>query len=147
MRDDSAAALRDPIDAVKAALDGTPSPPKPPPPAPPRRPPAAADHRGGPPPAPKPSFRHQINWKWVRRGLYVAVAALIVLPIVTFAMAYLIVDVPKPGDIRTNQVSTILASDGSETRENRSARRQSRRRQHRPDSGARAQRGDGRRGP
>ena len=29
-------------------------------------------------------------------------------------MAYLIVDVPKPGDIRTNQVSTILASDGSE---------------------------------
>ena len=36
------------------------------------------------------------------------------LPIVTFGMAYLIVDVPKPGDIRTNQVSTILASDGSE---------------------------------
>ena len=29
-------------------------------------------------------------------------------------MAYLIVEVPKPGDIRTNQVSTILASDGSE---------------------------------
>jgi len=51
---------------------------------------------------------------WVRRGLYAAVAVLIVLPIVTFAMAYLIVDVPKPGDIRTNQVSTILASDGSE---------------------------------
>ena len=56
----------------------------------------------------------QINWKWVRRGLYVTIAALIVLPIVTFGMAYLIVDVPKPGDIRTNQVSTILASDGSE---------------------------------
>ena len=29
-------------------------------------------------------------------------------------MAYFIVDVPKPGNIRTNQVSTILASDGSE---------------------------------
>jgi len=28
--------------------------------------------------------------------------------------AYLIVDVPRPGDIRTNQVSTILAGDGSE---------------------------------
>ena len=39
---------------------------------------------------------------------------LIVLPIITFGMAYFIVDVPKPGDIRTNQVSTILASDGSE---------------------------------
>ena len=56
----------------------------------------------------------QINWKWVRRAFYVMVAVLIVLPIVTFGMAYMIVDVPKPGDIRTNQVSTILASDGSE---------------------------------
>ena len=42
------------------------------------------------------------------------VALFLVVPMVTFAMAYLIVDVPKPGDIRTNQVSTILASDGSE---------------------------------
>jgi membrane peptidoglycan carboxypeptidase len=56
----------------------------------------------------------QINWKWVRRGLYVTVAVLVVLPLITFGMAYMIVDVPKPGDIRTNQVSTILASDGSE---------------------------------
>ena len=56
----------------------------------------------------------QINWKWVRRAIYVAFAALILLPIVTFGMAYMIVEVPKPGDIRTNQVSTILASDGSE---------------------------------
>ncbi len=56
----------------------------------------------------------QINWKWVRRGLYVTVAVLVILPLVTFGMAYMIVDVPKPGDIRTNQVSTILASDGSE---------------------------------
>ena len=106
--------LRDPIDVVKAALDATPpSPPRQPPPAPPRRPPGGGGPRG-PPPAPKPSFREQINWKWVRRGLYTTVAVLIVLPIITFAMAYLIVDVPKPGDIRTNQVSTILASDGSE---------------------------------
>jgi membrane peptidoglycan carboxypeptidase len=50
----------------------------------------------------------------VRRSLYLAAAAMLVLPIVTFAMAYLIVDVPKPGDIRTAQVSTILAGDGSE---------------------------------
>jgi len=107
--------LRDPIDVVKAVLDGTPtSPPKQPPPPPPRPPPGGGGPRGGPPPASKPGFRQQINWMWVRRGLYAAVAVLIVLPIVTFAMAYLIVDVPKPGDIRTNQVSTILASDGSE---------------------------------
>jgi membrane peptidoglycan carboxypeptidase len=49
----------------------------------------------------------------VRRGLIIATTAIIVLPLVTFSMAYLIVDVPKPGDIRTNQVSTILASDGT----------------------------------
>lgn len=104
---------RDPIDVVKAALDGTPAPKQaPPPPPPPRRPPGG----GGPPERPRrpPGQGPQINWKWVRRGLVVAVVAMIVLPIITFAMAYMIVDVPKPGDIRTNQVSTILASDGSE---------------------------------
>ena len=50
----------------------------------------------------------------MRRISYALVAAAIVLPIITFAMAYVIVDIPKPGDIRTAQVSTILASDGSE---------------------------------
>jgi membrane peptidoglycan carboxypeptidase len=114
VRDDTRP-LRDPIDVVKAALDGTP-PPLQPPPGPPRRPPGGGGGGGGPtgrPPRRLPAME-QINWKWVRRGLYATVAALILLPIVTFGMAYLIVDVPKPGDIRTNQVSTILASDGSE---------------------------------
>lgn len=96
---------------VKAALDGTP-PQKPPPP---RRPGGGGGGgEGPPPPGERPHWREQINWKWVRRGLIAAAAVLIVLPLVTFGMAYLIVDVPKPGDIRTNQVSTILASDGSE---------------------------------
>ena len=104
--------LRDPIEAVKAALDGTP-PPKPPPPPPPRRPPPGGGGPPGRPPHRLPAME-QINWMWVRRTLYVAMAVLIVLPIVTFGMAYVIVDVPKPGDIRTNQVSTVLASDGSE---------------------------------
>ncbi len=88
---------------VKAALDGTP-PPKPPPGGPPGR---------GRPPGPPPGPRPEINWKWVRRALIIGIVAIVVLPIVTFAMAYLVVDVPQPGDIRTNQVSTILASDGS----------------------------------
>ncbi len=111
--------MRDPIEAVKAALDGTP-PPKPPPPQPPRRPPpggggtgGGAGGPGGRPPRRLPALE-QINWKWVRRGIYVAAAALILLPLITFGMAYMIVEVPNPGDIRTNQVSTILASDGSE---------------------------------
>ncbi len=50
----------------------------------------------------------------MRRSIYLAAVVLIVLPLLTFGMAYLIVDVPQPGDLRTNQVSTILASDGSE---------------------------------
>jgi membrane peptidoglycan carboxypeptidase len=97
---------RDPIDVVKAALDGTP-PPRFPPPGPPTG--------GGPPGGRGPGGREfHVNWKWVRRGSYVALALCVLLPIVTFAMAYMIVDIPKPGDIRTNQVSTVLASDGSE---------------------------------
>ena len=117
VRDDIDPHLRDPIDVVKAALDGTP-PPKPPPPRQPPgggRPPAraAADHPAGRP-DPGRGSATQINWMWVRRSLYAMAVVFLVLPMVTFAMAYLIVDVPKPGDIRTNQVSTILASDGSE---------------------------------
>ncbi|OBK77216.1 transglycosylase domain-containing protein [Mycobacterium sp. 1164985.4] len=105
--------LRDPVDVVKAALDGTPArkPPSPPPP-PPRRPGGGGSPSG--PSGPRRGLPDQINWKWVRRGGLIAAAVFIVLPIITFAMAYMIVDVPKPGDIRTNQVSTILASDGSE---------------------------------
>jgi membrane peptidoglycan carboxypeptidase len=108
--------LRDPIDAVKAALDGTPPPMSPPPPPPPPGGPSGPS--GGPPPPPAGPTgvgpQGQINWKLVRRIGLIAAVVLLVLPMVTFAMAYLIVDVPKPGDIRTNQVSTILASDGSE---------------------------------
>jgi len=143
--DDTSPGLRDPIEEVKAALDGTRA--KPPqrdpieqvaaaldggPPQPPRRPRPLLG--GGPSPGGRPplsplsrfpqvsrrlqelnwDWLHHINWMWVRRGLYVAAIVMFVLPLITFAMAYLMVDVPRPGDIRTNQVSTILASDGSE---------------------------------
>ena len=109
IRDDTVP-LRDPVDVVKAALDGTPPPKFPPPPPPPPR----SGGPAGPPPPKPPSFSQQINWKWVRRSLYIAVVLLVVLPMITFGMAYMIVKVPQPGDLRTNQVSTILASDGSE---------------------------------
>ncbi|SBS76142.1 Penicillin-binding protein 1A [uncultured Mycobacterium sp.] len=109
IRDDTVP-LRDPIDVVKAALDGTPPPKFPPPPPPPPR----SGGPGGPPPPKPPSFSQQVNWKWVRRSLYIAVVLVVVLPMITFGMAYMIVKVPQPGDLRTNQVSTILASDGSE---------------------------------
>ncbi len=110
VRDDKPAHLRDPVDAVKRAMDGR--PPQQPPPPPPGRPPRGPG--GGGPSERPPGSGRQVNWKWVRRGLAATVAILIVLPLLTFGMAYMIVDVPKPGDIRTAQVSTILASDGSE---------------------------------
>src|SRR6516162_6472150 len=144
--DDRSPRRPDPIEEVKAALDGPPSTPlerdalnevkaamdgraatspRRDPPIRRRRPPEGpppppGPHRGlgGPGDgAPRPGYRswaEQINWLWVRRAAYLTLAALVLLPIVTFAMAYFIVDVPKPGNIRTNQVSTILASDGSE---------------------------------
>jgi membrane peptidoglycan carboxypeptidase len=108
VRDGLPPQTRDPIDVVKAALDGNPPPP------PPRRRGRGGGDGPSEPPGGRPNWRQQINWKWVRRGLIAAAAVLIALPLITFGMAYLIVDVPKPGDIRTNQVSTILASDGSE---------------------------------
>lgn len=143
--DDGPGKLRDPIEAVAAALNA--------PPAQERRGPAhraadrtaerAADAAGGADetekgakgvaekPAdrgrsdgdavrrprrtpPQQQSRARVTWRWVRRAFYLAVVAGLLLPIITFAMAYLIVDIPQPGGIRTNQVSTILASDGSE---------------------------------
>ncbi len=106
VRDEVDPRLRDPIDAVKAAMDGTP------PPIPPNRDLPRGGGGGGDGHRPNPL--QNINWKWVRRALAVCAVVLVVLPLITFGMAYSIVDVPKPGDIRTNQVSTILASDGSE---------------------------------
>ncbi|HUH70390.1 MAG TPA: transglycosylase domain-containing protein [Mycobacterium sp.] len=118
---------RDAIEEVKAALDGraaTPSrgdrpirgrrPPEGPPPPPWRA--GGPGWPGGQFPGRRVdrSWVEQVNWLWVRRAAYLTAAVVVLLPIVTFAMAYFIVDVPKPGNIRTNQVSTILASDGSE---------------------------------
>ena len=107
--------LRDPIDVVKAALDGTPPPKQPPPasataPSARRRRPARGSALGRRGPA-LAADQLEVGAPRARTPRW---RVLIVLPIVTFAMAYIIVDVPKPGDIRTNQVSTILASDGSE---------------------------------
>ncbi|RVW07662.1 penicillin-binding protein [Prescottella agglutinans] len=51
-----------------------------------------------------------------RIALYVSLCVLVLLivtPLVAFGVAYRDADVPRPGDMRTNQVSTILASDGA----------------------------------
>ena len=143
--DDGSPRRPDPIEEVKAAMDGPPStsvPPDPieevkaalddrrprhheplagrppggrPPPSPPDRPKGPEGPAGtAPGPPGGRDWTHRVNWRWLRRAAVLAAAVVVLLPIVTFAMAYVIVDIPKPGNIRTNQVSTILASDGSE---------------------------------
>ena len=88
-------------------MDGTAVTPPPPPPS---RTAGASNGDGGS----TDRHRRRVGGWGVRRWLAVAMAALVALPILTFGMAYLIVSVPKSGDIKTAQVSTILASDGSE---------------------------------
>jgi membrane peptidoglycan carboxypeptidase len=105
--DGSPGSSRDQVEAAKAAMDGTAVTPPPPPPS---RSAGASDGDGGSP----DRRRRRVGGWGVRRWLAVAMAVLVALPILTFGMAYLIVSVPKSGDIKTAQVSTILASDGSE---------------------------------
>ncbi len=54
-------------------------------------------------------------WRIVRRVLYVLVALGIVVPSAVFLIAYSTVSIPKPGDLKTNQVATMLADDGTTT--------------------------------
>jgi membrane peptidoglycan carboxypeptidase len=125
--DSPASAPRDAIEEVRAALDSRSTTSRRdglssghgPPGAPPPPPPGGSGGQDGPSHrAPWSglnwSWVEQINWRWVRRAAYLSAVVLVLLPIVTFAMAYFIVDIPKPGNLRSNQVSTILASDGSE---------------------------------
>ncbi|MFD6677148.1 transglycosylase domain-containing protein [Rhodococcus zopfii] len=95
---------------------------------PPSRP--AGTPPGGRPPTPPPTARggnggngsgggkrgksgKSSRWRTVRRIGYVAVALGLIVPILTFMVAYVVQDVPRPGDLKTNQVATIYASDGS----------------------------------
>ncbi len=96
--------LRDPIELVTAALAR---------PCTDRENPGAEDvsHADS---ATESRRRRRVDWVRVRRGLYAAAATVLVAPAVTFAMAYRTVEVPEPGDIHTDQVSTILAADGTE---------------------------------
>ncbi|MDQ1182594.1 membrane peptidoglycan carboxypeptidase [Rhodococcus sp. SORGH_AS303] len=53
------------------------------------------------------------KWKVLRRTLYGLIALGMVVPVLVFMVAYVVEDVPRPGDIKTNQVATVLASDGT----------------------------------
>ncbi|WP_240918593.1 transglycosylase domain-containing protein [Rhodococcus sp. 14C212] len=93
---------------------------------PPDRPAGGPPGPGGRPPTPPPTARgggdepprgggepKSTRWRTVRRVGYVAVALALVLPILAFMLAYVVQEVPRPGDLKTNQVATVYAADGS----------------------------------
>ena len=104
VRDPRTAALPDQVQEVKAALDGAGAKRASAPPPPPLEPPDTWFH----------TLLDRLRGWGAKRWAAAAAIVFVVLPVVTFAMAYLVVSVPKPGDIRTNQVSTVLYSDGTE---------------------------------
>ncbi|RDI46866.1 peptidoglycan glycosyltransferase [Nocardia mexicana] len=61
----------------------------------------------------RPQAKKKSPWRIVRRVLYVMVALAIVVPSAVFLVAYTTAKVPQPGDLKTNQVATILAADGT----------------------------------
>ncbi len=61
----------------------------------------------------QPAQKKKFPWRIVRRTLYVMIALAILVPSGIFLAAYTTVSVPQPGDLKTNQVATILASDGT----------------------------------
>lgn len=58
-------------------------------------------------------MKKKSKWRTVRRSAYVLVALGLVLPVLAFMAAYIVQDVPKPGDQKTNQVATVFAADGT----------------------------------
>ncbi|MFE9579409.1 transglycosylase domain-containing protein [Nocardia sp. NPDC006044] len=60
----------------------------------------------------KPGAKKKSPWRIVRRVIYVMMAMAILIPSGVFLIAYTTVSVPQPGDLKTNQVATILAADG-----------------------------------
>ncbi len=61
----------------------------------------------------QPAQKKKFPWRIVRRTLYVMIALAILVPSGIFLAAYTTVSVPQPGDLKTNQVATVLASDGT----------------------------------
>ncbi|MFZ2177565.1 MAG: transglycosylase domain-containing protein [Rhodococcus sp. (in: high G+C Gram-positive bacteria)] len=70
--------------------------------------------RGGEPPkGGKKTATNKSPWKIVRRAAYACVALGMIIPILLFMAAYVVQEVPRPGDLKTNQVATIYAADGT----------------------------------
>jgi len=69
---------------------------------------------GQEPPATRGAERRKkaSRWRKIRRTVYALVALGIIVPIVAFMVAYVVITVPQPSDLKTNQVATMFAQDG-----------------------------------
>ena len=61
----------------------------------------------------KPLTQRQLRWRRARRTLYSLVALGIIGPVVAFMVAYVLVAVPNPADIKNDQVATVFYDDGT----------------------------------
>ncbi|MGF6882029.1 membrane peptidoglycan carboxypeptidase [Nocardia sp. GAS34] len=95
-----------PITGANRAADG--SPPSGPPP---RR--GGGGGSNGPGGRKPKGGKKKSPWRIVRRVMYVLVALAVVIPSAVFLIAYSQVKVPQPGDLKTAQVATVLAADGT----------------------------------
>ncbi len=63
---------------------------------------------------PPPDGKTKRNrWRTVRRVSLVVIALLLVIPLVGFLVSYVRAEVPRPSDMKTNQVATVFAADGT----------------------------------
>ena len=54
------------------------------------------------------------RWRTVRRVSLVVIALLLVIPLVVFLVSYIRAEVPRPSDMKTNQVATVFAEEAKE---------------------------------
>ncbi|WP_167479945.1 transglycosylase domain-containing protein [Nocardia arthritidis] len=90
----------------RRAQSGPPSGP------PPRRGNGGSGGSGGPGKRGPGQQKKKSAWRWVRRVCYVGLAFVLV-GVVAGVVAYTTVPIPQPGDLKTNQVASIFASDGT----------------------------------
>ncbi|WP_407675232.1 transglycosylase domain-containing protein [Nocardia puris] len=83
-----------------------------PPSGPPPRRGGGGDDSGGPGKR-RPEGKRRFPWKTFRRVCYALVALMIIVPSSVFLIAYTTATVPQPGDLKTNQIANIYASDGT----------------------------------
>nr|WP_227837632.1 transglycosylase domain-containing protein [Nocardia aurantia] len=75
--------------------------------------PPSGPGRGGRGPGGRPPGRRRSTWRIVRRVCYVFIALMFIAPSAMFLLSYSTVKVPQPDDLKTNQVATIFAADGT----------------------------------